>query len=111
MSSYSIIVIPNKTREVFVVSILQAAALLQFNKADRLSYSEIMAELNVTNEDLVRLLHSLSSARYQILIKEPNTGTISPNDSFEFNSKFTDRMRRIKVPFVEFSRWIETVVL
>ncbi|KAL5561527.1 hypothetical protein UlMin_031274 [Ulmus minor] len=81
-----------------VVSTYQAAALLLFNAADKLSYSEIMTQLNVTQDDLVRLLHSLSCAKYKILIKEPSTKTISPNDTFQFNSKFTDRMRRIKIP-------------
>lgn len=81
-----------------IVSTYQAAALLLFNTADKLSYSEIMTQLNLTNEDLIRLLHSLSCAKYKILAKEPNTRTISPNDSFEFNSKFTDKMRRIKIP-------------
>jgi cullin 1 len=71
--------------------------LLLFNNADRLSYSEIMTQLNLTHDDLVRLLHSLSCAKYKILNKEPNTETILPTDKFEFNSKFTDRMRRIKV--------------
>lgn len=83
----------------FENSVLQAAALLLFNTADRLSYSEIMTQLNLTHEDLIRLLHSLSCAKYKILVKEPNTKTVSPNDSFEFNSKFTDKMRRIKVCF------------
>ncbi|KAI4349627.1 hypothetical protein L6164_010192 [Bauhinia variegata] len=81
-----------------IVSTHQAAALLLFNTADRLSYSEIMTQLNSTHDDLVRLLHSLSCAKYKILSKEPNTKSISPNDTFEFNSKFTDRMRRIKIP-------------
>ncbi|CAJ2679071.1 unnamed protein product [Trifolium pratense] len=81
-----------------IVSTYQAAALLLFNNADKLSYSEIMTQLNLNNEDLVRLLHSLSCAKYKILLKEPNTKTISPKDSFEFNSKFTDKMRRIKIP-------------
>ncbi|CAL0320602.1 unnamed protein product [Lupinus luteus] len=81
-----------------VVSTYQAAALLLFNTDDRLSYSEIMTELNLSNEDLVRLLHSLSCAKYKILKKEPNTKTISPSDTFEFNSKFSDKMRRIKIP-------------
>lgn len=81
-----------------VVSTNQAAALLLFNTADRLSYSDIMAQLNVSHDDLVRLLHSLSCAKYKILNKEPNTKTISQSDVFEFNSKFTDRMRRIKIP-------------
>jgi cullin 1 len=77
--------------------ILQAAALLLFNASERLSYSEIMTQLNLTDDDVIRLLHSLSCAKYKILNKEPNTKTISPNDVFSFNSKFTDRMRRIKV--------------
>ncbi|KAL6271788.1 hypothetical protein ACE6H2_028699 [Prunus campanulata] len=81
-----------------VVSTYQAALLLLFNTADKLSYSEILTQLNLTHDDLVRLLHSLSCAKYKILLKEPNTKTISPTDSFEFNSKFTDRMRRIKIP-------------
>ncbi|XP_062144130.1 cullin-1-like isoform X2 [Alnus glutinosa] len=86
----------SKTIEL-IVSTYQAAALLLFNNADRLSYSEIMTQLNLTQDDLVRLLHSLSCAKYKILNKEPNTETILPTDNFEFNSKFTDRMRRIKI--------------
>ncbi|KAK9281175.1 hypothetical protein L1049_004070 [Liquidambar formosana] len=80
------------------MSTYQAATLMLFNASDRLSYSEIMGQLNLTHDDVVRLLHSLSCAKYKILIKEPNTKTISPTDYFEFNSKFTDRMRRIKIP-------------
>ncbi|KAL6210423.1 hypothetical protein ACLB2K_015655 [Fragaria x ananassa] len=81
-----------------VVSTYQAALLLLFNTAEKLSYSEILTQLNLTHDDLVRLLHSLSCAKYKILLKEPATKTISPNDNFEFNSKFTDRLRRIKIP-------------
>ncbi|URD74560.1 cullin 1 [Musa troglodytarum] len=80
------------------VATYQAAVLLLFNSADRLSYAEIKAQLNSTDEDMVRVLHSLSCARYKILKKAPMTDTISPNDIFEFNFKFTDKMRRIKVP-------------
>ncbi|KAE8665461.1 Cullin-2 [Hibiscus syriacus] len=74
-----------------IVSTYQAAVLLLFNSSDRLSYSEIMAQLNLTHDDLVRLLHSLSCAKYKILSKETNTKTISQSDYFEFNSKFTDK--------------------
>ncbi|KAL3827853.1 hypothetical protein ACJIZ3_016655 [Penstemon smallii] len=81
-----------------VMGTYQAAVLLLFNDADRLSYSDIKTQLNLADEDLVRLLLSLSCAKYKILNKTPNTRSVSPNDSFEFNSKFTDRMRRIKIP-------------
>jgi cullin 1 len=52
----------------------------------------------LNDDDVIRLLHSLSCAKYKILNKEPSTKTISPTDYFEFNSKFTDKMRRIKIP-------------
>nr|XP_009794360.1 PREDICTED: cullin-1-like isoform X2 [Nicotiana sylvestris] len=81
-----------------IVGTYQAAALLLFNASDRLSYSEIKSQLNLADDDLVRLLHSLSCAKYKILTKEPSNRTVSPSDHFEFNSKFTDRMRRIRVP-------------
>ncbi|XP_075113273.1 cullin-1 isoform X1 [Nicotiana tabacum] len=81
-----------------VVTTYQASALLLFNASDRLSYQEIMTQLNLSDDDVVRLLHSLSCAKYKILIKEPSTKMISPTDVFEFNSKFTDKMRRIKIP-------------
>ncbi|TKY72632.1 Cullin-1 protein [Spatholobus suberectus] len=81
-----------------IVTTYQASALLLFNSSDRLSYSEIMTQLNLSDDDVIRLLHSLSCAKYKILNKEPNTKTISSADYFEFNSKFTDKMRRIKIP-------------
>ncbi|EMS49792.1 Cullin-1 [Triticum urartu] len=82
----------------FFRTLCQAALLLLFNGADKLSYSEIVTQLNLSDDDVVRLLHSLSCAKYKILTKEPSNRSISPNDVFEFNSKFTDKMRRIKIP-------------
>ncbi|VFQ68632.1 unnamed protein product [Cuscuta campestris] len=81
-----------------VLGTYQAAALLLFNASDRLSYQEIKSQLNLADEDLVRLLQSLACTKYKILIKQPNNRTVSPDDHFEFNSKFTDRMRRIRIP-------------
>nr|XP_019706195.1 cullin-1-like [Elaeis guineensis] len=80
-----------------IVTTHQAALLMLFNTSDRLSYKEITEQLNLPNEDVIRLLHSLACAKYKILLKEPNNRSISKNDIFEFNSRFTDRMRRIKI--------------
>ncbi|XP_030973985.1 cullin-1-like isoform X1 [Quercus lobata] len=102
-----------KTMEL-IVTTYQASALLLFNSSDRLSYSDIMTELNLTDDYVVRILHSLSCAKYNILTKVPNTKTISPTDYFEFNSKFTDKMRRIKIPLPpvdEKKKVIEDVIL
>lgn len=81
-----------------VLSTLQAAALLLFNEADELSYAEVQQRLNLPEEDVSRLLHSLSCAKYKILRKEPDTKSLSKSDRFAFNAEFTDRMKRIKVP-------------
>ncbi|WZZ84119.1 hypothetical protein YC2023_104691 [Brassica napus] len=81
-----------------IVSTYQAAVLCAFNNTERLTYQELIDQLNLGHEDLVRVLHSLSCAKYKFLKKEPASKTISKTDSFEFNSKFTDKMRRIKVP-------------
>ncbi|KAD3068653.1 hypothetical protein E3N88_36533 [Mikania micrantha] len=81
-----------------ILGTYQAAALLLFNGSDRLSYSEIKTQLNLADDDVVRLLQSLSCAKYKILIKEPPSRTVSETDYFQFNSKFIDRMRRIRIP-------------
>eukprot|EP01018_Ginkgo_biloba_P011463 Gb_23722 [translate_table: standard] len=81
-----------------IVTTYQAAALMLFNSSEKLSYSEVKSQLNLTDEDIVRLLHSLACAKHKILNKEPNTKTVMQNDYFEFNAKFTDKMRRIKIP-------------
>ncbi|KAJ1283771.1 hypothetical protein BS78_03G152000 [Paspalum vaginatum] len=81
-----------------IVTTYQAALLSLFNESERLSFSEIVTQLNLSEDDTVRVLHSLFCAKYKILNKEPSNRTISPNDVFEFNHKFTDKMKRIKVP-------------
>ncbi|KAL0419996.1 UNVERIFIED_CONTAM: Cullin-1 [Sesamum radiatum] len=43
-----------------ILETYQAAVLLLFNNADRLSYSEITTQLNLGDDDLFRLLQSLS---------------------------------------------------
>ncbi|CAH2036008.1 unnamed protein product [Thlaspi arvense] len=58
-----------------IVSTHQAALLLLFNTRDKLSYTDIQSQLNLSHEDLVWLLHSLSCAKYKILIKKQGTKT------------------------------------
>ncbi|KAI4303721.1 hypothetical protein MLD38_039319 [Melastoma candidum] len=56
-----------------VLSTYQAAVLLLFNDADRLSYSEILAQQQLPEVDLVRVLQSLSCGKYKILNKDPSS--------------------------------------
>lgn len=62
-----------------------------------LSYNEVRERVNLPDDDIMRLLHSLSCAKYRILNKAPVSKTISKTDTFSFNNRFTDKMRRIKV--------------
>ncbi|THU47451.1 hypothetical protein C4D60_Mb09t15660 [Musa balbisiana] len=80
-----------------IVTTHHAAVLMLFNSADRLGYSEIKSQVGLTDDEVTILLHSLSCARYKILNKEPNSQTISRTDYFEFNSEFTEEMKRIKI--------------
>lgn len=84
-----------------VLNCVQATTLLLFNTSDRLSYQDIKSLLNLTDDDVTRLLHSLSCAKYKILKKEPDTETVSSTDTFEFNAMFTAKTRKIEVlPFL-----------
>ncbi|GAA0175618.1 ubiquitin-protein ligase [Lithospermum erythrorhizon] len=74
-----------------VATPLQAATLLLFNASDRLSFLEVKSQLNISEDDDVnRLLESISCPTYQILNKD--------QDVFEFNSKFSAKERMIKIP-------------
>lgn len=66
----------------------QAAVLNLFNDVDALSYGEIMERLEMTDEDLMRMLHSLSCAKYKLLTKEPGSRTIGKSDKFTVNEDF-----------------------
>ncbi|KAJ4836645.1 hypothetical protein Tsubulata_036532 [Turnera subulata] len=77
----------------------QAAILMLFNDADRLSYSEIATKTGIAQDDLNRVLHSLScNNKYKILQKIPMSNTVSQTDTFEVNDKFTADKMTITVP-------------
>jgi len=80
------------------INLFQAAILLLFNEQGSLKYTEIRDRLGLPDEDMARNLHSLSCAKYKILLKEPENKSINQDDVFTYNEKFTDRMRRIKIP-------------
>ena len=80
------------------INLFQAAILLLFNEQGSLKYTEIRDRLGLPDEDMARNLHSLSCAKYKLLLKEPENKIINQDDVFTYNEKFTDRMRRIKIP-------------
>ncbi|KAL4451507.1 hypothetical protein ABPG75_007169 [Micractinium tetrahymenae] len=75
---------------------LQAAVLLPFNDAEELSYGELRELTKLPDEDLTRCLASLTHSKYKLL--DQGGKSISQTDKFRVNPKFSDRMRRIRVP-------------
>lgn len=64
---------------------------------EELSLTDIQERMNAPEEDIMRLAHSLSCAKYKILNKSPASRTVTKTDVFSMNTKFTDKMRRIRV--------------
>lgn len=54
-----------------IVTTYEAVILLLFNVEDRWSYNDIKNQVNLPDEDIDRVLHALSCAKYKILKKDP----------------------------------------
>jgi cullin 1 len=84
------------------VSTLQSIALLAFNPRDGepqiLAYEQVRERINLPDEHLKRVLHSLACGKYKVLAKTPASSTIKTTDSFAVNTKFSCPMRKIRVP-------------
>jgi cullin 1 len=81
-----------------IATTCQTAILLLFNASEKLSYSNIRTHLNLADEEIVRLLYSLACAKYKIILKNPDTTTVSTADDFEINLNFTDKTGKVKIP-------------
>jgi len=80
-----------------VISTYQACILMLFNQEEAYSATDIAASTKLSMEELKKYLQTLALSKYQILTKTPKGKEIADSDSFSFNSKFTDRQRRIKM--------------
>ena len=69
----------------------------RINDEEMLSFAEVRDRLNLPQEDVFRLLHSLSCAKHQLLVKEPSGKTVRSTDQFKLNTMFQDRMSKIRV--------------
>ena len=77
----------------FQLSTLQAAVLLAFNSPGEttlsVSYGELSDALQLPEEALKRVLHSLACGKLKILKKDGPPNAIKSTDVFTANSKFT----------------------
>ena len=84
------------------VATLQAIVLLTFNPVDgasqTLTYAQVSERVNLPDEHLKRVLHSLACGKYKVLAKTPASSRVALTDSFAVNAKFACPMRKIRVP-------------
>ncbi|QDZ21749.1 cullin [Chloropicon primus] len=89
---------PREKKYNFQMNTMQAAVMMLFNSEEKLSFGEVRDRLKLDDADVIRLLHSLSCAKYKLLLKNPPGKTVSKTDIFELNTKFQDKMARIRIP-------------
>jgi len=80
------------------VTTLQAIALNALNDGSTLSFDELSERLNLEENILKPLLHSLSCGKFKVLLKNPPGQNIKKTDSFTANSKFSSNMRKLRIP-------------
>ncbi|KAJ8602809.1 hypothetical protein CTAYLR_002580 [Chrysophaeum taylorii] len=78
------------------VSTLQAIVLLAFN--DDMAYDQVRQRVNLPEEHVKRVLHSLSCGKYKVIAKTPASSTIKNTDTFKVNASFSCPMRKIRIP-------------
>ncbi|KAF6842636.1 scf ubiquitin ligase subunit [Colletotrichum musicola] len=85
--------------------------LMLFNDLEEdkaLSLEEIQAKTNIPNQDLARILTSLSIVpKARVLIKDPANKAIKAGDKFKFNSAFVSKTVRIKAPIINATSKVE----
>ncbi|RZC33222.1 4-aminobutyrate aminotransferase, mitochondrial-like [Asbolus verrucosus] len=79
------------------VSLFQTIVLLLFNTLTVIGFKEIQESTNLDQVELKRTLLSLICGKAKILIKSPKRREIEDEDLFIFNSKFTDKLFRVKI--------------
>jgi cullin 1 len=84
---------------------LQAIAVMAFNPADSGAAAEesegfesIRERLNLPEEILKRVLHSLACGKNKVLDKEPKSSSIKPTDTFKVVPKFACKMLKVRIP-------------
>jgi len=61
-------------------------------------YEQVRDRVNLPDEHLKRVLHSLACAKYKILSKTPSGSAIKNTDKFKVNPSFNCPMRKVRIP-------------
>jgi len=90
------------------VTTLQAVALDAMNGGVTMTFTELSRKLNVEENILKPLMHSLSCGKYKVIRKTPASNKINTTDSFTANEKFASNMRKIRIPMASLDSTMNT---
>jgi cullin 1 len=90
------------------VTTLQAITIMAFNpengsaaassSSDTEDLESIRERLNLPEETMKRILHSLACGKTKVLEKNPKSTSIKPGDTFKPASKFSSKMIKVRIP-------------
>jgi cullin 1 len=87
-----------KKSDDFQVATLQAVALEAMNGGVTMTFTDLAKKLNLEEDILKPLMHSLSCGKYKVIKKTPASNKINQTDSFTANEKFSSNMRKCRIP-------------
>lgn len=93
--------------KILSLSLYQTIALVLFNDADELSYSDILAATGIEDAQLKRTMLSLACGKVRVLQKQPKGPKVDMTDVFVFNKNFTHKQTRIKVNSIQMKETVE----
>jgi cullin 3 len=92
----------NHRRHELCVSTYQMCILLLFNDADTLTLGQIRMKTHIPDSELRRHLISLCTPKHRILRKgSRGRGINSDDDAFTFNTEYTSKLKRVRIPLVK----------
>eukprot|EP00615_Pteridomonas_danica_P010351 CAMPEP_0114360526 /NCGR_PEP_ID=MMETSP0101-20121206/23934_1 /TAXON_ID=38822 ORGANISM="Pteridomonas danica, Strain PT" /NCGR_SAMPLE_ID=MMETSP0101 /ASSEMBLY_ACC=CAM_ASM_000211 /LENGTH=638 /DNA_ID=CAMNT_0001504815 /DNA_START=386 /DNA_END=2302 /DNA_ORIENTATION=- len=85
------------------VTTLQAIAIMGFNSDNGApvngeGFEVIRERLNLPEETVKRILHSLACGKNKVLEKDPKSSSIKPTDTFKPATKFSSKMIKVRIP-------------
>lgn len=90
------------------VTTLQAVTLDAMNGGVSMTFTELSRKLNVEENILKPLMHSLSCGKYKVIRKTPAGTKINNTDSFTANEKFASNLRKIRIPMASLDSTMNT---
>eukprot|EP00456_Euglypha_rotunda_P000958 TRINITY_DN10166_c0_g1_i3.p1 TRINITY_DN10166_c0_g1~~TRINITY_DN10166_c0_g1_i3.p1 ORF type:complete len:346 (+),score=37.27 TRINITY_DN10166_c0_g1_i3:149-1039(+) len=83
-----------------LVHTYQMSILMLYNGSTSFTYAELKKATNIPDSELERHLLSLAHPKVRVLRKTPNNKTIGSEHVFAWNTQYTSKLKRIKIPLL-----------